>query len=175
LKLGFGSTFWASSVAFVPRSLWENKPPGFGAVLVPYLSPLSVGTSHSDAALFQGEWLFDFGFLGLVAMVLVVGWYIAKLDIWLTELNSRPVSTRRRLLAVVSATILASGLGNLLWVGSFTYFVRAVGPLLAVGVLFAVAGRKRVGFDDLPEVAPGASDPVLRRNGDMMLPQPGQA
>jgi hypothetical protein len=135
IPLGHGSTFWAAGVSMVPRGLWPEKPDGFGAVLVPYLSPGLVGTGHSDAALSHGEWLFDFGVAGLVVMVPVLGWVVRMTDRWLQTVNSRAISTRRRLIALAAATILASGLPDLLWGGSFTYVSRAAPRLLILGVL----------------------------------------
>jgi hypothetical protein len=138
LPLAWGSTFWTSVVGLVPRSIFPTKPIGFGAVLVPYLSPQNLGTNHSDAALFQGEWLFNFGLLGLLIMIPFVGWFVGRIDRWLTVLNSHPVLERRHLMALVAATILATGLVDLAWVGSFTFVVRSGASLATIGVLYLI-------------------------------------
>jgi hypothetical protein len=144
LPLGLGSTFWAAGVSMIPHGLWSGKPEGFGAVLVPYLSPALVGTGHSDAALSHGEWLFDFGLVGLVLMVPVLGWIVRMSDRWLEAANSRPTSTRRHLISLVAATIVACGLPDLLWGGTFTYVSRA-GPRLLVLGFILLGSRLRLG------------------------------
>ncbi|MDP9143610.1 MAG: hypothetical protein M3N43_02765 [Actinomycetota bacterium] len=140
LPRAWGSTFWASAVAFVPRGLWPAKPAGFGAELVPILSPELVGTGHSEAALSHGEWLYNFGLIGLVLMILVLGWIVRWIDRWLETVNSYPLGDRRRLLSFVAATIAAAGMADLVWAGTFTWVARSGSRLLIVGLLFLVSG-----------------------------------
>jgi hypothetical protein len=133
--LAWGSTFWASAVALVPHSIWPNKPPGFGAVLVPIFDPELVGTGHSEAALSHGEWLYNFGPIGLVLMVLVLGPIVRVIDRWLESTESGPVWDRPRLLSYVGAAIAAAGLVDLVWVGTFTWVARSGSRLLIIGLL----------------------------------------
>jgi hypothetical protein len=135
LPRAWGSTFWAAAVALVPHGIWPNKPPGFGAVLVPILDPRLVGTGHSEAALAHGEWLYNFGLVGLVLMIPVLSVIVRAIDAWLEAVNSRPILDHRRLLAFVGASIAAAGLVDLVWVGTFTWVARSGSRLLVIGAL----------------------------------------
>lgn len=139
IPLGWGSTFWASAVSMVPRQLWQEKPVGFGAVLVPILTPELVGTIQSDLALSQAEWLYNFGIAGLVLMIPVLGFYVRKVDTWLAAASARSINTRPQLLSLVAATIVAAGLADLFWGGTFTYASRATPRLIIVGLLLLVS------------------------------------
>ncbi|MDQ7908203.1 hypothetical protein RB614_27125 [Phytohabitans sp. ZYX-F-186] len=131
----WGYTFWVAVVSLVPRSLWPGKPDGFGAELTKLLNPGLAQSGHSDAALFQGEWLFNFGIAGLILMIPVVGLAVRAVDSFLEWSTRRPLASRHALLACTTAIIVAAGLPDLMWVGTFTFAVRAGMRLL---VLFAV-------------------------------------
>ena len=140
IPLGWGSTFWASAVSMVPRQVWHEKPVGFGVVLVPILTPELVGTAQSDLALSQAEWLFNFGVVGLVLMVPVLGFFVRRVDAWLTAASTRSIETRSQLLSLVAAILIAAGLADLFWGGTFTYVSRAAPRLIIVGLLLLVSG-----------------------------------
>jgi hypothetical protein len=131
------STAWASAVFWVPHHLWAGKPPGFGAVLSSILTPQLDGTGNSVVALFQGEWLYSFGLLGLVFMIPIVGLFIRWIDDWLAPLRQRQISTNRDLMRLAVATVFIAGLPDLVWGGTFTYLSRAV---IRAAVLIVVTG-----------------------------------
>jgi hypothetical protein len=143
IPLGWGSTFWASAVAITPRAMWPGKPDGFGAVLVPILHPDLVGIGYSTAALTFGEWVFDFGLVGLVLMVPILGWAVRRTDVWLTRVSHRPIQDRSNLLGLVAATIVAAGYADIVWGGTFLFMTRTGFRLLALGV-FALEARLTV-------------------------------
>ena len=120
-----------------PGASWDlaEQTPGFGAVLVPILDPRLVGTGHSEAALAHGEWLYNFGLIGLVLMIPVLSVIVRAIDAWLEAVNSRPILDHRRLLAFVGASIAAAGLVDLVWVGTFTWVARSGSRLLVIGAL----------------------------------------
>ncbi|MDG4801829.1 hypothetical protein [Micromonospora sp. WMMD980] len=132
-----GGTFFASLVALVPRGLWPEKPAGFGYELVSYLAPQLAGTGHSVAALWQGEWLFNFGVAGMVVMIPVTGLAVRGIDWFLARASARPLTTPRALGCYVAAVLAAVGLFDLVWVGGFTYMTRT-GPRLLVLALLVV-------------------------------------
>ncbi|NLU80625.1 hypothetical protein HCA58_20090 [Micromonospora sp. HNM0581] len=144
LPNGSGSTFWATAVALFPRSLWPDKPVGFGAEIVPFLSPHLAGTDHSAAALWHGEWLYNFGPAGIVAMVPVTGVAVRGIDWVLTWATSHPLDTPAALAGFVGAVLGSVGLFDLLWVGSFTVMGRTGARLLVLMALVAVAGWIRM-------------------------------
>jgi hypothetical protein len=131
----WGSTFLTTLALPVPRALWDDKPLGFGAELTRILRPTllaSGGTApeHSMAGLINSEFYVNFGVLGMVPLSLLVGWFLAKVD------KAHLKVTRTNLLTVDDwwrATIvmcLVASLGDLLWVGTFTFFSR--GGLAAI-------------------------------------------
>jgi hypothetical protein len=138
LPYGWGHTFWAALVALVPSSVWSGKPVGFGAELVPILNPELVGTGQSDAALFAGEWLFNFGLPGLLLMVPAAGLAIRGLDHVLARSMSLPIDSRRAVVRYSAAVVAAAGLIDLMWVGSFTYVARTGSRLLILAAVFVI-------------------------------------
>ena len=72
-SLHYFDTLFASAVFWVPRGLWPGKPVGFGATLGDIFHPELQGTGFSDAALFQSEWVYSFGIVGLFLMIPVIG------------------------------------------------------------------------------------------------------
>ncbi|HEV3213061.1 MAG TPA: hypothetical protein VGZ03_06655 [Acidimicrobiales bacterium] len=142
LHLGHGSTFVATAVAQVPRAAWPTKPVGFGEVLTTILEPSEVSTGLSLAALTTGEWYFDFGWLGVLVMVLVVGWLVGWLDVLFARDLARSLDTRRRVVTRVLLVVLVAGLTDLYWTGTFTYETRLFMRFVVVLALLAVASRR---------------------------------
>jgi hypothetical protein len=145
LALGFGSTLVVSALFFVPRALWPDKPLGFGAELTRILEPSLVSIDQSLAAHLGGEWLYDFGYPGLVAMVLVMGWLIARLDGFAAATLARPTTDRRAVLALAAVALLLAGIPDLAWAGTYTYWSRTASRLLVLAVLFVVGGGLTAG------------------------------
>lgn len=141
LALGYGSTLVVTVLFFVPRALWPDKPPGFGAELTRILEPSLVSIDQSLAAHLGGEWLYDFGYPGLVAMVLVMGWLIARLDGFAATTLARPTTDRRAVLLLAAVALLLAAIPDLVWAGTYTYWSRTASRLLVLAVLFVVAGR----------------------------------
>lgn len=140
LPRGWGETFANAAVGLVPRALWEGKPIGFGSDLVAFLSPELVGTGHSAAALAHGEWLYNFGLLGLGLMVPVTGLAVRFIDRVLAWASSGPLTTPYAVGVYAGAIVTAVGLFDLLWVGSFTYVVRGGGRLLVLAAVILLLG-----------------------------------
>ena len=152
----YGATFVNTLMLPIPRSSWSGKPKGFGAEITEVMEPDLVRTGQSYAALVQGEWYANFGWLGLALMPLVLGWIIARLDL----IHARLVASRMqadtdwwRLLAL--ACVVAS-LGDLFWVGSFGFYERGgLAALVALSVRFASRRSVRTSGDvSMVEAAP---------------------
>ena len=131
-----GRTFFSAMVVLVPRSAWPEKPIGFGAELVPYLRPDLLGVGHSEAALLAGEFLFNFGFAGLLLMVLTVGFLIRVLDRLIAQEGARSEPNWIRSSAL---TMAAVGTIDLAWGGAFTFTSR-FGPRLLIFTCVALLG-----------------------------------
>ncbi|MEU1758257.1 hypothetical protein ACFYO8_08210 [Micromonospora sp. NPDC005257] len=159
LPKAWGESFYAAAVILVPRSIWEDKPRGLGAVLVPYLSPQLAGTEHSDAALFFGEWLYNFGLAGLVLMIPITGLALRAADRVVRAASKPLIGTRRGVLAYVAAIVLLVGALDLIWVGTATFASRAGCRLLILAALFAVHAL----FSRAPTAVPPQSPPSPSR------------
>jgi hypothetical protein len=141
-----GSSFFAAMVVLVPRALWPQKPIGLGAELAQFFRPDLVGSGHSEAALFHGEWLLNFGVAGLVLMVPIIALLISWLDRAMVKALARPTPERRQLLTEVAMVLIAAGMVDLVWGGAFTYTSRAGTRLLVVLAIFLLfAWRARRG------------------------------
>ena len=143
LPLKFGETFFSSAVApLVPHVLWPGKPVEFGAELSSIFRPDLNGTGNTELALFHGEWLFNFGTLGLIVMVPVVGLSVSALSRWLVSASDKPLDSRARLIGLSGAVVAASGLVDLLWGGTGTFTPRSGERLMVLLVVFLLFARK---------------------------------
>jgi hypothetical protein len=146
--LGPDSMFLATATGFVGTTLL-----GFGAELVPFISPRMVGTGHSEAALFFGEWLFNFGLPGLLIMVPVAGTAMRGLDQLLARAMCLPLDSRSAIVRYTTALVATAGVMDLMWVGTFGYTSRIVFRLLILAALFAVfaGGQSQHCLDSAPQ------------------------
>lgn len=157
---GHGETFWAAAVVWIPRSLWEDKPVGFGLEITRILEPELLSIGQSMAALTQGEWYFNFGWWGLVPMVLAIGLLVRCIDVWAVRVSTAGLTSRRALLTLTIALLLIADLPNLMWVGTFGYLSRTVLRVAVILALFAFA--KRAGS---ASKAPRGREPDLSSSG----------
>lgn len=152
----WGATFLNTFLIPVPRSYWSNKPKGFGAELTRILRAKllreeRISPEHSMAALIHGEFYVNFGIPGLFLLPLVVGWFLSVLD------RARWRLARSGLAGVDDwwkATILAclvGSLGDLFWVGTFTFVARGGMAALVAWVMWRFTTRRRA-----PVASPGA-------------------
>jgi hypothetical protein len=141
LPFGDGSALWASVTIFVPRVMWEDKPRGFGTVLTDHLAPELLPSGHTMAALMPGEWLYDFGLVGLVGMVLLLGWGIRRLDLGFVHALTGDLASRRGLWMLAVVVVLMAGLPDLVWSGTGTYVSRSLFRLIPLVVVLTLASR----------------------------------
>lgn len=139
LEQTWGSTYVDAVTLWIPREIWPAKPLGFGADMVPVTQPYRVSTpGFSDAALFGGELVWNFGILGtfmaLIAVVLLLTvidrQYLS--DLFLAE--DRSALYFRMMMVTLSASAL-----NFVWAGSNLYVGRLQVSLVCLVVLWAVA------------------------------------
>jgi hypothetical protein len=160
LHLKLGETFFSSAVALFPRALWPSKPVGLGAELAAIFRPDAIGTGQSEFALFHGEWLYNFGVIGLVVMIPVVGLSAGALNKWLVLASDRPLNSRAHLIGLVAAVVAASGLPDLLWGGTDTYVARAGERLVVLLVVYILFVRPLTHRTRQPDVAIQATKPL---------------
>jgi hypothetical protein len=153
-SLAGGETFATTALFWVPRALWPEKPIGFGAELTKVLNPDLAAIGQSYAALNQAEWYFNFGWVGVLLMVPVMGLLIRLLDtFWLRATVGMDLASALRFTIL---TLLVADIPNLMWVGSFGYASRTFIRIFPLVVALALV---RLG-------ASGTREPVvLRRTG----------
>lgn len=149
-----GTTVVAALVVWVPSAMWANKPPGFGAEMVPVTRPeLASSQGYSDAALISGEAVWNFGVFGSIIMFLVVVLWIRILDKGLhntVRLLTRSSVGMSEVLRFVLVIALSSGILNVIWGGWHTYasrffvIIALSGMLLFFFHLITLSARPRV-------------------------------
>lgn len=140
----YGATFAKSAVIWVPRSMWPNKPLGFGAEIAEVLHPQYRAAGHSDAALFEGEFYVNFGWLGIAFYPFAIGYVLARMTRWhdrFVSLQSISPPQLLRFGALLSASV---SLAELRWGGTFSWAARGgLGAALALALAAAFAGLHR--------------------------------
>ena len=137
-------TLMSTVLFWVPRSVWPEKPVGFGRELTAILEPQLLATNQSMATHAYGEWYYSFGWLGVIAMVPVIGLALRWLDRLLARRLEQPVDSRRSLIGLAMVLLLVANIPNLMWAGSFTYVGRTVQQLAIIALLvLPFAGRVR--------------------------------
>ncbi len=142
LPHGEGSSFYATAVLFFPRSLWPEKPIGFGAELTEIFRPELVGTGHSEAALVHGELIFNFGLLSLL-IIIPLSYFVRFLDRRLSNAQSQLVSSPMQILTLTATVLATAGLLDLVWVGTFGYMSRTGQRLLVLAAVYIVLAWNR--------------------------------
>lgn len=121
---GHGDSFAASLLFWLPRSVWPARPSGFGTELTGMLSPELLSVGHSSSSLIFGEWFYNFGWLGLPLMCIIIGPAVRLLDASHARILARPASGPWGAGLVIVLLLAVSGIVNLVWADSFTFFTR---------------------------------------------------
>lgn len=124
LHPSWGSTYFDAITLWIPRELWPAKPQGFGAEMVPITKPYQVSSSgFSDAALFGGELVWNFGVVGSFCVLPIIVLILSILDRQLLSdsfAENDPAGFIYRVLIIaLSASVL-----NFIWAGSNLYVGR---------------------------------------------------
>lgn len=165
--LGGGSTFAAASVIWVPREVWPDKPVGFGTVLTALYKPHLLAVGHSEAALVHGEFVYNFGWMGLIVLAVVVAGLVTVYERMLRTTYLRAPDGLDDLAVQAIVITLVAGLLDLVWVGTFTYASRA-GFTCILLLLLYVLGRiarslRRPRTGDVPASHPPAAPRAARQ------------
>ena len=168
IPASMGSTLWSALVVWVPRSVWPDKPVGFGAEMVSVTQPhLARARGFSDAALITGEAVWNFGLAFAFVLLAAVALALRGLDGWLERNDGRPVGLESKVNAALIVSLSASML-NLVWGGFFTQTSRVlfVVVLLLVFKVMVSATRRR-GLTSSPPgrsaVSPGSGNRLYAR------------
>lgn len=165
-----GRSLLGTMLVWVPRTLWEDKPVGFGREITAYLNPTLLRSNHSSGALFVGEGIWNFGLLLGIAFSGAVLIGLVLLAEWLLARAPGEVDTWKALVVLTLAVVLAAGLPNYLWNGSFTQTSRLGRRLLVIAALAALTlARGSKGS------APSSSHPSPRTTGRRSPQRPDES
>lgn len=139
ISSGHGSTFVAEAVVLVPRSVWPGKPVQFGQVLVERLHPEAVGrTNLSVPAMNEGEWYYNFSWLGLALLVLSIGWLLRYVDRRIARVDLTDSPHPGPVFQLVLLATLIGSISDLAWGGLGTWEVRNAQRLVILVPLLVV-------------------------------------
>lgn len=140
----FGSTLWATTVFWVPRSMWPGKPVGFGAEIVYITQPGNLDVpDFSDAATIVGELIWNLGLVFIVGGIVLLALAIRWLDQRLQAISGPGASGAVTPVRILALAVVLGGIVNLVWGGVFTFTTRAVGMLVALALFHLVWSRPR--------------------------------
>lgn len=144
IDLALGSTVLIAVLVWIPRSIWPEKPAGFGREIVEITQPHLVSTlGHSDAGTVIGEAVWNFGFWGAPLFLLGVALIARFLDRQMIKQINGP-RNMKELVQVLLFSVLAGGWLNVVWGGAFTYTSRLMFPIvLLLVIMVIVPGKKK--------------------------------
>lgn len=142
---GHGSTLAAEVVLPVPRSVWPGKPVQLGRVLAYRLVPQVAAVSNESVVVTTpGEWYYNFGWPGVLLMILVVGLIVRWLDLWIARRRVGGLPNRSTMLGFVALSVLVGSVTDLAWGGTATWTNRDLQRVLILVplVLWSVAASR---------------------------------
>lgn len=143
--LRWGASFLSLPFVLLPESVRPSwVPDALGYDLVNLTAPSKEGTGFSDAATVFGEWVWNFGLIGLLLMIPIVAWGIVIVDRGFDRAVSRVCSgSRRDLLLLVAFSMLVGSVADFVWSGLHTYGARLLTRLPVIVVLFAFSSPRK--------------------------------
>lgn len=129
-----GETYLANLVSWVPRSVWPDKPLGLGSTAVQWISPRQFGTGHSVAVTYVGEFVYNFGWLGVVLGSVALGAMLGFGDRYAFRTVARFRQGIWPICAFVTYVLLLSAQLDFVWAGTNAP-VQRYGPRIFVAVL----------------------------------------
>lgn len=144
----YGQTFLNTVFLPIPRSVWEHKPLGFGAELTRILRPTllrekRISDEHSMAALINGEFYVNFGLFGMVLLPVVMGAFLAVLDRAHLRLAVSGLRSADDWWRATILVCLVTSIGDLFWVGSFTFMARGGMAAIMAWIVWRFSTRRQ--------------------------------
>lgn len=134
-----GRTFYVTSVVFIPREWWPDKPNGPEIELAQMLYP-EVFFGYSVVGTNVVEWILNFDVVGLVPGAILTGLGLGRIERWFRH---RPRGTGDSPHAAVMRALVAGNLVMFAWSGSFSFTARTLFGLLAIVALDRLARAVR--------------------------------
>lgn len=126
--LRWGSTFVTLPFALVPdQYLPDWVPPALGYDLVNLTDPGRVGSIFSEASTVYGEWVWNFGLLGVFLLVPFVSIGIRVIDRMIVRGATLLISDGYKAVLILAIAAMLSGtIADLVWSGLHTYGTRVI-------------------------------------------------
>ncbi|MBB2985549.1 O-antigen polymerase [Terracoccus luteus] len=141
VHLSFGYSFLSVPFVFVPAAFTPAwVPDALGYALVEIVDPQRAGTGFSVASTEFGEWIYNFGLLGLVAMVPLIAWLLRQLDRRMEQAMAK-LAGRRDAVVVAFWAMLAGSIGDVAWSGMHIWIARSVARLPLLAALLVIMWR----------------------------------
>lgn len=140
-NIAWGRTFFTLPASLFPRDWLPGIEP-LGYELVRIVNPARAGTGYSVASTAVGEWVYNFGPLGIamaaVGLTVGLGW----LDRRLNSVAGRVV-TGRNLVAFIVWVLIVGAVADLAWSGTHTMGARTLARLPLLGIAWVALGNGR--------------------------------
>ena len=126
---GFWDQITFTFLVFIPRSIWPNKPFGFGfEYTVRNLDTSLVEAGHSIAATLIGEHIYFLGYIGIITSILVL-----SIIAWFTNILYKLPGMNGNAVIIFSASMMA-----LVWGGMSSFSARVILPSIVFLILFFI-------------------------------------
>lgn len=122
----FGKTFIAAFLVFIPRNIWKNKPWSFNREITKIFAPQYVAYGHSEVATVLGEFIYNFGFVGIILYILTIGFFVSYLDKTVVKSVTNRNWNFTNVIIYSAVSLTTAGLLNLIW-GSVPTFINRDG------------------------------------------------
>ena len=143
-ELGRLPTLGASLLSPVRSALPDDLvphwiPDAIGYELAALTDPELYGTGFSTVASIYGDLWWNFGALGLILGVPLLGFMLDRIDAWTIRGYRAAAQGSRGLLYFVFFAALLGGVGDIVWAGFHTWIVRMYARIAALLLLWVVS------------------------------------
>jgi hypothetical protein len=135
-----GRTFYVTSVVFVPREWWPEKPTAPEIELAQLLYP-EVAFGFSIVGTNVVEWILNFDVGGLIPGAILTGLVLGRTEQWVRKRPSGGTDTPH---ASVKRALVTGNLVMFAWAGSFSFTARTFVGLLTILALDRLARIARL-------------------------------
>lgn len=119
-----GRSFLSVLSQIIPASWWPEAPQALGYELVAIVQPLKYDSGFSTVATSAGEAFYNFGWLGIPFISVLVGLVIRGADKFLLRIINCQINTHTTLLWLLITVVLIGSIADYTWSGTHTYVAR---------------------------------------------------
>ena len=136
----YGYNLLSVPALIIPEAVWPAQPPALGYELVQFSAPERYADGvYSTVATSTGEGFFNFGWFGLLFVVILATIFLRTLDFYLSRYSHTGNITLFVALGLILIAMLAGAVADYTWSGVHTYVARMIKrlPLFLVILLLA--------------------------------------